>query len=667
MAEAVAILGESATLDRVAGLAELAPPRASDVLRGLVRAAILQPSVPLDFVHPIVRAAVYRSIPEVERARLHRLAALLLHADGEAPGIVGVQLLEAERTASAQVVRLLQLAAAEAVARGQPLVAVRLLERALDEPPAAGRRVEVLMALARAHASVGSPAAIEHYRAVVAEIDRPRQRAELLLELGHVLIGGAHWSEATDAFERGLRELDAVVAPPPGGANGTGPDPATSVLHDRLEAGFASAAWVGIERHEEAEAAVERLLADGQPGAVHRELAVWAAFQRSIVVNGTAAELGAQVLQAIAEVPIDQLIGEGQVVEVAAGLLVTTDELPAEIDLLTRAIAAAERARSFGKVGLYSYCRSLPFYYGGALTDSIADAQASLRTAELGWETFMPGARAFLAFALIERADLTAAADALAFDGEQWAGRVDYELLVPLARARLELAAGRAESALAHLEHASRLPRAMGFRALVPPDWRTWKAIALIQLGRRSEAHDLAAEVLAAGREWGAQWTLAGALRVAGLVQGGAAGLDQLRESADLLEASPARLERVRTLVDLGSALRRGGYLGDARRTLATAMDGAHGIGARALLARATDELRAAGSRPRRYATTGIDALTPAELRVARLAAEGRTNRQIAQALFVTPKAVEYHLANVYPKLGIPSRQALRSALTEAR
>jgi DNA-binding CsgD family transcriptional regulator len=58
--------------------------------------------------------------------------------------------------------------------------------------------------------------------------------------------------------------------------------------------------------------------------------------------------------------------------------------------------------------------------------------------------------------------------------------------------------------------------------------------------------------------------------------------------------------------------------------------------------------------------------LTPSEHRVARLAAEGRTNRQIAQALFVTPKAVEYHLANVYPKLGIGSRQQLVPALAEA-
>jgi DNA-binding CsgD family transcriptional regulator len=88
-------------------------------------------------------------------------------------------------------------------------------------------------------------------------------------------------------------------------------------------------------------------------------------------------------------------------------------------------------------------------------------------------------------------------------------------------------------------------------------------------------------------------------------------------------------------------------------------------IGARALLARATAELRAAGARPRRVALTGVDALTPAELRVAQQARAGRSNREIAQALFVTPKAVEFHLANVYRKLHIGSRGELGGVLGE--
>ena len=92
-------------------------------------------------------------------------------------------------------------------------------------------------------------------------------------------------------------------------------------------------------------------------------------------------------------------------------------------------------------------------------------------------------------------------------------------------------------------------------------------------------------------------------------------------------------------------------------------MDLSHRLGARALLERGHVELQMAGARPRRYAVSGVESLTPAELRVARMAAEGRTNREVAEALFVTPKAVEYHLANAYPKLGITSRRELRQAL----
>ena len=74
----------------------------------------------------------------------------------------------------------------------------------------------------------------------------------------------------------------------------------------------------------------------------------------------------------------------------------------------------------------------------------------------------------------------------------------------------------------------------------------------------------------------------------------------------------------------------------------------------------------AAGGRPRRDAIRGRDALTPSELRVAELAAAGRTNRQIAQALFVTQRTVENHLTSAYAKLGITARPELAAALTNS-
>jgi DNA-binding CsgD family transcriptional regulator len=83
--------------------------------------------------------------------------------------------------------------------------------------------------------------------------------------------------------------------------------------------------------------------------------------------------------------------------------------------------------------------------------------------------------------------------------------------------------------------------------------------------------------------------------------------------------------------------------------------------------ARARDELRAAGARPRRPWRTGVEALTPSELRVARLAAEGRSNREIACELYVTLKAIEGHLARAYAKLGIDGRSELARALGEEK
>ena len=78
----------------------------------------------------------------------------------------------------------------------------------------------------------------------------------------------------------------------------------------------------------------------------------------------------------------------------------------------------------------------------------------------------------------------------------------------------------------------------------------------------------------------------------------------------------------------------------------------AHRWGARRIAGQARAELVAAGAKPRRDAITGRDALTASELRVARLAAEGKTNRQIAQSLFITTKTASAHLSRVYRKLG---------------
>jgi DNA-binding CsgD family transcriptional regulator len=137
-----------------------------------------------------------------------------------------------------------------------------------------------------------------------------------------------------------------------------------------------------------------------------------------------------------------------------------------------------------------------------------------------------------------------------------------------------------------------------------------------------------------------------------------------LEQAVDLVAASPSQLEHTRALVELGSALRRANHRSAARAPLRRGLELADRGGMRLLARRARDELKAAGARPRRAALSGVDSLTPAEHRVATLAAEGHSNREIAQLLYVTRRTVETHLTHVFQKLDITTRAELDDALS---
>jgi DNA-binding CsgD family transcriptional regulator len=152
-------------------------------------------------------------------------------------------------------------------------------------------------------------------------------------------------------------------------------------------------------------------------------------------------------------------------------------------------------------------------------------------------------------------------------------------------------------------------------------------------------------------------------LRTAGIVEGGEQGITLLKESVAAGEHCGARLELAHSLHELGAALRRKGHRLESREPLRRALDLASECGAWALAERAREELVTAGARPRRERISGIAALTASERRVAEMAAKGMTNREIAQALFVTMKTVAAHLTHTYQKLDISSRDELAKAL----
>ncbi|HZM27154.1 MAG TPA: LuxR C-terminal-related transcriptional regulator, partial [Gemmatimonadales bacterium] len=262
--------------------------------------------------------------------------------------------------------------------------------------------------------------------------------------------------------------------------------------------------------------------------------------------------------------------------------------------------------------------------------------------------------------ALVEQGDLQAAEEALASLNTPGSPpeQIGWATLLE-ARGRLRLAQARPEEALAdQLEAGGRFERLRWSHPGIMV-WRWDAARALAQLGDQAEAARLAAEQLDLARATELPRLIGIADRELATVSPSRNALPLLREAIELLERTPARLELAKTAVEYGAALRRSGKRMEARDHLRRGLELAHRAGARPLATRAREELAAAGGRPRKPVFTGIDALTASELRVARMAATGATNRDIAQRLFVTQKTIESHMRHVFEKLNISRREEL--------
>jgi DNA-binding CsgD family transcriptional regulator len=231
------------------------------------------------------------------------------------------------------------------------------------------------------------------------------------------------------------------------------------------------------------------------------------------------------------------------------------------------------------------------------------------------------------------------------------------------ARGRLRLDQRRPENALDDFLAIGRIAEAVEIHNPAFRPWRSHAATALHALGRDGEARELATEELELARRWGAPRPIGVALCTLGLIDGDTHGDVRLREAIDVLAASPARLEHAKALVQLGAARRRRNARVEAKELLREGVELAYRCGATALVERGNEELAATGARPRKILLTGLDSLTASERRVAQLAADELSNKDIAQALFVTVKTIEVHLSNAYRKLEIGSRRELAAAL----
>jgi DNA-binding CsgD family transcriptional regulator len=315
------------------------------------------------------------------------------------------------------------------------------------------------------------------------------------------------------------------------------------------------------------------------------------------------------------------------------------------------ALAEAHRRGSTFAFAAVKVFRAQTLVWRGDLGEAEDDARAALVAGE-AWGAsarFAGHAAASLADALMEEGKLDDAAAALA--------RVGFgETLPESARllylsdstARLRILRGDLAGGLAEMLDAGRRFEAVGSRNPAFIAWRSPAALALHQLGERDDARRLVNEELELARTWGAPCALGAALRAAGLVEGGQGGLALLEEAVHVLHDSPAKLEHAKARTELGAALRRANRRSGAREQLRHAVELATICGAAPFAARAERELLSTGARPRRIALSGADSLTPSERRVAEMAAAERTNREIAQALFVTPRTVEVHLTSIY-------------------
>jgi DNA-binding CsgD family transcriptional regulator len=312
--------------------------------------------------------------------------------------------------------------------------------------------------------------------------------------------------------------------------------------------------------------------------------------------------------------------------------------------------------------------RSLLRYREGALDDAVADAQLATDVSdEHGWGAGLPMAVGFLVDALVEQGRLDEAADALrrAGVGDEAPDTLLAQALL-VARGRLAIARGELRAAVGHLEELARRTTGEGWSGIVgAPTHRAYLAPALAALGEHDRATELAEEEIELATAWGAPRAIGTALRTRGVVAARDGGAELLAEAVAVLAPTPARLEHARALADLGAALRRDGQAAAAREPLREAIDLAQRCGATPLVTYAQDELAATGARRRsRLYLTGVESLTPSERRIAGMAADGLSNGEIAQALFLTRKTIEMHLGNAYRKLDIRSRADLPAAMS---
>jgi DNA-binding CsgD family transcriptional regulator len=642
LARALAVLGHDAPLRLAARLARLDARRAARAADALRAAGLVHGDDRLALAHPLIAAGLYANLAPGERELWHADAARLLADEGADPERVALHLLRTDPKRDAATVATLRAAAAGATARGAPEGAARFLRRALAEPPQTqetAAAVRLALGLARAaHNEADAPALL---REAVELAASDEQRTEIALRGARALGLAGRFELARDLSRRGLEH--SARTPPED--------------RERLEAELLLNAALQADSAADARERVR-----DQRGSGGR-LGLWrvnAAFDAMLDARPTSdvRELLAPLLDGgVLDRESDSLLPTSVTVT-----LIFNDELALAT---SRCATLMEFARPRGwQIALAhaSFLRAMALTRAGRIRDAHIDARLAF---EFKLASSPPGALLWALHTLVDtltEADDLDAADATLAAAGQLGDPPRDAFPAPMllqSRARLRLAQHRPNDADSDLKAAAERWSQLGNRHPALASWRVDAAEALATLGDTSHARRLALEHLRLAERLGTAGPQAAGLRALAHTGTATERIELLERAVALTADAAPQLEHTRALVDLGAALRRANRRADARPPLRHALERAEHHGMRLLARRARSELHAAGARPRRTALTGRDALTPAEHRVATLAAAGSSNGEIAQQLYVTRRTVETHLTHAYQKLDITTRHEL--------
>jgi DNA-binding CsgD family transcriptional regulator len=604
------------------------------------------------FVHPLFASAVYSLIGEDERRELHLRLARLIDEDEE-------RTRHLARTAEApdeEAAAALEKAARKARSRGATSAAAELCEEALrltaptSQDLARRRRI---VASGYHFESGDTVRAIALLQEAVASARRGPTRAECLSRLARIHVYEGDRRAAVELFRQALAEA--------------GDDPG---LRWDAEEGIAISQFLIREdlgrAAEHARSAVELAKRTRDPS----HLAV--AFGTRGLVAGLRGESEEAAGALDAAVQLEEAAAQLRPVQQPtfnlAVFFAWTDQFQASVSSLD---TAYERAVMQGDDS------SLPWILGyrslGEWT--LGRWEQARRSAEEGYEiALQTGQPAQQALALASRALVAAGR------GDEDRGRSDAESALVLSAEHdamvatitgtwalgvLDLSLGKADEAHRRLAPLVERLEAAGVEEPGSMRFVTDEIEALILLGELDGAAALLDRTVNRARKLDRASVLAACARCEGLLAAAKRGIEAAEDALRGALREHARMtipfDRARTLVALGSLLRRMGRKRDARATLEEAHAEFEQLGAVLWAEAARGELARIGGRA---ASRGE--LTPTEEKVAALVVEGRTNRQVAAALFVAERTVEYHLGNIYRKLGVRSRGELAGRLGPA-